>query len=101
MDDNLDLDHYHKEINEIFKPLGVEAFVFEEDSCYYLQVDGSKVFQNDQQWLKATNRTFENFIGVFVPKRYKTMETIKESDTRLKFKIGTVFDMLLRKHDER
>lgn len=87
---------YEKEMNELLTPLGVNSVVVERDSCYYMVVDGGKVFKTADEWEKKVGRKFVDFICVFVPKMFLEMERAILNETQVEFRIGTIFDMMLR-----
>lgn len=88
--------NYEREINDIFTPIGIRAVVTERDNCYYLTVDGSKLWSTTAQWEKNINRPFVEFIGVFLPNLFGELESTVINETRVEFRIGTIFDMMLR-----
>jgi hypothetical protein len=87
---------YEKEMNDLLKPMGVVTEVSERESCYYMTVDGSKLYPTAEEWKTKVGRSFEDFIKVFVPKMYLAMETVTLNETRVEFRIGTLFDMMIR-----
>lgn len=87
---------YEKEMNDLFKPMGIKTEVSERDSCYYMTVDGSKLYNTAAEWEKNVGRNFEDLIKVFVPKMYMDMESATLNETRVEFRIGTIFDMMVR-----
>ena len=87
---------YEKELNDIFTPIGINATVTERDNCYYLTVDGSRLWSTAEQWEKHINRSFTEFITVFLPKMFGELESTLINETRVEFRIGTIFDMMLR-----
>jgi hypothetical protein len=87
---------YEKEMNELMGPMGVKTEVSERDSCYYMTVDGSKLYNTDAEWNKKVGKGFVDFVTVFVPRMYLDMEKVVLNETRVEFKIGTLFDMMIR-----
>lgn len=87
---------YEKELNSLLKPMGVKTEVSERESCYYMTVDGSQLYNTAAEWEKKIGRKFEDFVKVFVPKMYMDMESVTLNETRVEFKIGTIFDMMMR-----
>ena len=90
------LDKYADDLNKIFKPLGVTAVVEDRDSCYYLILDGTKLYPTAPEWKNNIGKTFNDFVGVFIPNLFHKMECNIISDTKVEFVIGNVFDMLAR-----
>jgi hypothetical protein len=87
---------YEKEMNELMKPMGIVTEVSERESCYYMTVDGSKLYNTDAEWEKNVGKGFVDFISVFVPRMYTSMEKVVLNETRVEFRIGTLFDMMIR-----
>jgi len=87
---------YERELTELLSPMGVSSVVSDRDSCYYLTVDGSKLYPTKEQWKERTGREFIEFVSVFIPKMYTAMEHVELNETRIEFKIGTIFDMMVR-----
>jgi hypothetical protein len=76
--------------------MGVTAQVVEREGCYYLNVEGGKVFKTAEAWEEQVGRNFVDFISVFVPKIFMDMDRTVLNKTQVEFRIGTVFDMMLR-----
>lgn len=87
---------YEKEMNDLLKPMGVVTAVSERESCYYMTVDGSKLYPTNDEWKRRVGRGFSDFIATFVPKMYLEMEMAVINETRVEFRIGTLFDMMIR-----
>ena len=87
---------YEKEMNDLMKAMGVITEVSERESCYYMTVDGSKLYPTAAEWQLNVGRNFVDFITVFVPKMYLDMEKAVINETRVEFRIGTLFDMMVR-----
>lgn len=87
---------YQTELTEILSPLGITAAVSDRDSCYYLTVDGTNLYPTAAQWKEKIGREFVTFINVFVPRMYTGLESVAITETCVEFRIGTIFDMMLR-----
>jgi hypothetical protein len=87
---------YGKDVNELMGPMGITADVTERESCYYLTVDGSGLYPTDAEWVKNIGKGFVDFVNVFVPKMFTEMEAATINETRVEFRIGTLFDMMVR-----
>ena len=94
IDENIE--QYQKEVMEILGPMGITAKVSVCDSCYFLTVDGSKLYPTKAQWKERIGREFPEFIRVFIPKMYHSMLAVEVSETCVEFEIGTIFDIMLR-----
>lgn len=87
---------YGVDVHEILGPLGITSEVSERDSCYYLTVDGSKLRSDAAGWKAATGRDFVTFVTVFIPRMFTALESVTLNETRVEFRIGTIFDIMMK-----
>lgn len=87
---------YKTDIEYMLSPLQITTEVIERDSCYYLVVDGSKLFTTTEDWEKNFGKSFTEFIPVVVNNMIRELEKVELNQSCVEFRIGTIFDMMLR-----
>jgi hypothetical protein len=88
---------YAVRANKLFKPLGIVSEIIDRDGCLYLILDGTTLYDRTRMtWKEMIGKDFDEFTSTIVPSMFGPFPPEKISDTKMEFKIGTIFDILAR-----
>jgi hypothetical protein len=75
------------------EPLGIKVICYEKNGVYWVEVDGTSVYPNPEDWERNWGKDFAGFTKWFLTKHITTKPKLL-TKTHVKYKIGTLLDIL-------